>query len=368
MLIIDRALLRETLQSSLAVTFIFLLLFLVISVVNGIAKAAVGDIPAGMLFTLLGLETVKVVALMLPLSVFVGILLALGRWYRDNEMTVLSACGLGVAHFIRPVALLGIGFALIATLFSFYLAPLAARLTIKAQRADASHYDVSGITPGMFNEVKGGGFFYVEKVNKAKSTLTNLFVNNEQLGKQGVLVARTGHYYTDKSNGDQYLVLENGTRYEGSPGQADYRILRFQAYTVRIEPQAPKPLTFAGHVDAMSLHELLSSRDPRVVSELHWRIAKPVSLFILAFLAMAFAYSSPRRSRYASMFSAIIVYFIYSNLLGVGDALIKSKSVSAAVGLWWVHGLFAVLAVYLLMRRAANKPLLPRIHVLRRSA
>lgn len=363
MLIIDRALLRETLQSSLAVTFIFLVLFLVISVVNGMAKAAVGDVPAGMLFTLLGLETVKVVALMLPLSVFVGILLALGRWYRDNEMTVLSACGLGVGHFIRPLALLGVGFALIATLFSFYLAPLAARLTIKAQSADASRYEVSGVTPGMFNQVKGGGFFYVEKVDKATASLTNVFVNNEQLGKQGVLVARTGHYYTDKATGDQYLVLENGTRYEGSPGQADYRILQFRTYTVRIEPQAPPPLTFAGHVDAMSLGELLKSSNPNAISELHWRIAKPVSLFILTFLAMAFAHSSPRRSRYASLFIAIVVYFIYSNLLGVGDALIKSSSVSSAVGLWWVHGLFAMLAVYLLARRTSNKSLVPRIRL-----
>jgi len=358
MLIVDRALLRESLQSSLAVTAIFMVLFLVISLVNGLAKAAVGDVPIGILFTLLGLETVKILGLMLPLSVFVGILLALGRWYRDNEMTVLAACGLGITHFVRPIALLALGFTLIAALFSFYLAPMAARLMDRAQSADASHYNVSGIIPGVFNEVKGGGFFYVEKVDKASSSLSDIFVNNQQLGKQGVLVAKTGRYYTDTHTGDQYLVLENGTRYEGSPGDADYRILRFRSYTVRIEPRAAPPLT--AHVDTMSMLQLLDSTDRNAISEWHWRIAKPVTLFILAFLAMAFAYSNPRHGRYASLFNAIVVYFVYSNLLGVGDALIKSGRVSSAVGLWWVHGLFAALAVYLLVRRAGSKPLVPR--------
>ncbi|MDA8364121.1 MAG: LPS export ABC transporter permease LptF [Gammaproteobacteria bacterium] len=363
MLIIDRALMRDTFQSSLAVSFIFLVLFLVISLVNGLAKAALGDVPVAILFTLLGLETVKTLALMLPLSVFIGILLGLGRWYRDNEMTVLAACGLGIGHFLRPIALLAAGFALVVGLFSFYLEPLASGLIHKAQSSGNNRYEVSGIIPGTFNRVKGGGFFYVGGVDRATSSLRDIFVNNEQLGKQGVLFAKTGHYYRDRSSGDQYLVLDNGTRYEGSPGQADYRILQFQTYIVRIVPRAgPPPPT---QIDAMSLHQLLQANNPNTISELHWRIAKPVTLFILAFIAVAFAYTNPRRGRYAGLFSAILVYFVYANLLAVGDALIKSGRVSAAVGLWWVHGIFAVLAVYLLWRRAANRPLVPRPRFLR---
>ncbi len=357
MLIIDRALMRETFQSSMAVTGVFLVLFLVISLVNGLAKAAVGDVPVAILFTLLGLETVKTLALMLPLSVFIGILLALGRWYRDSEMTVLAACGLGIGHFLRPVALLAGGFALVAALFSFYLEPLAAGLIHKAQSSGSGHYQVSGIIPGTFNQVKGGGFFYVGSVDRKTSSLNDIFVNNEQLGKQGVLVASTGHYYSDRSTGDQYLVLDNGTRYEGEPGKANYRILKFGTYVVRIIPRVAPVLPT--QIDAMSLHQLLHTDNTSAVSELHWRIAKPVTLFILAFIAVAFAYTNPRRGRYAGLFGAIVVYFVYANLLAVGDSMIKSGKVSAAVGLWWVHGLFVVLAIYLLMRRARNKTLFP---------
>ncbi len=363
MLIIDRALMRDTFQSSLAVSIIFLVLFLVISLVNGLAKAALGDVPVTILFTLLGLETVKTIALMLPLSVFIGILLALGRWYRDNEMTVLAACGLGIGHFVRPIALVAAAFALVVGLFSFYLEPLAAGLIHKAQSANNDHYEVSGIIPGTFNQVKGGGFFYVGGIDRAKSSLRDVFVNNEQLGKQGVLFAKTGHYYWDRTTGDQYLVLDNGTRYEGYPGKADYRILQFQTYIVRIVPRVAPPLPT--QFDAMSLHQLLHTKNPNAVSELHWRIAKPVTLFILAFIAVAFAYTNPRRGRYTGLFGAILVYFVYANLLAVGDALIKSGRVSSAVGLWWVHGIFAVLAIYLLMRRSANRPLLPRPRILR---
>ena len=124
MLIIDRALMREVLQTSMAVTLVFVSLFVVVSLVNVLSQAAMGEVPARIVFMLLGLQTVKIVGFLLPLALFVGILLTLGRWYRESEMTVLAACGIGLTHFVRQTLLLATGFALVAALFSFYLAPI----------------------------------------------------------------------------------------------------------------------------------------------------------------------------------------------------------------------------------------------------
>lgn len=358
MLTIDRALMRETLATSLAVMLVFVLLFVSVSLVNILAKAAVGAIPVGIVFVLLGLQTVKVFSLILPLAFFVGILLTLGRWYRDNEMTVLAACGIGLFQFLRPVLLLALGFAAVAALFAFYLAPLSVTLIAQARSDNAGRYEVQEVAPGVFNEIKdGGGFFYVEQVNKDDASLMNIFMSKQEAGRYDVLVASNGHQYVDENTGDKFLVFKNGTRYEGTPGNSDYRILNFESYAVRIEPRPPAvPVT--GH-DAMSAWQLLGLHDRNAQAEWQWRLAKPISLMLLALLAMVFAFTDARRGRYTGLFIAILVYFLYSNILGIGNILLKQGRVPPIVGLWWVHLLFLALAAYLLQRRANNRPLLP---------
>jgi lipopolysaccharide export system permease protein len=372
MLIIDRALMRETLQTSFAVTFIFVSLFVVVTLVSSLGKAAVGEVPAGIVFTLLGLQTVKVIGLLLPLALFVGILLTLGRWYRDSEMAVLSACGISLMHFVRPVLLLATGFALIAALFAFYLGPLSSSLITRLKTDDTSRYEAAGVVPGVFNDVRyGKGTYYVEQINKDESSLTNIFVSTDQLGKEGVLLAKSGYHYTNKQSGDRFLMLKNGTRYEGVPGQADYRILDFETYSLRVEPPpARDPLV---RFEALTTPQLLGIEGETyakgealgpiwrqgVAAEWHWRLSKPVTMFLLALLALVFSYTHPRRGRYGGLFIAILVYFIYTNLLGVSDALLKQGRIPLVLGMWWVHASFFALAVYLLIRRSNNKSLIP---------
>ena len=371
MLIIDRALMREVLQTSLAVTLVFVSLFGVVSLVNVLAEATRGEIPARIIFMLLGLQTVKMLGLMLPLTLFIGILLTLGRWYRDSEMTVLAACGVGLLHFVRPTLLLATGFALVVALFSFYLAPISASLITKLKSEASSRYEVGGIMPGVFNEVRyGKGSYYVESIDRNSANLKNIFVSTEQADREGVLVAETGYQQTDKETGDQLLMLRNGTRYEGVPGQADYRIMQFETYALRIEPaQARDPQI---RFEALTTPQLLNKKNavyakgeatiPRwyqgVAAEWHTRLSKPVMLFVLALLALVFSYTHPRRGRYGGLFVAVLIYFLYTNLLGVSDAMLKQGRIPAILGMWWVHGLFLVLSIYLLMRRANNQALI----------
>ena len=376
MLIIDRALIREVLQTSLAVTLVFVSLFGVVSLVNVLAEATRGEVPARIILMLLGLQTVKMLGLMLPLTLFIGILLTLGRWYRDSEMTVLAACGVGLLHFVRPTLLIAMSFALVVALFSFYLAPISAGLIIKLKNEASSRYEVGGIMPGVFNEVRyGKGSYYVESIDRDSANLRNIFVSTEQADREGVLVAESGYQQTDKETGGQLLMLRNGTRYEGVPGQADYRIMRFETYTLRIEPAQVRDPQI--RFEAMTTPQLLDKKNavyvkgeatiPRwpqgVAAEWHTRLSKPVMLFVLALLALVFSYTHPRRGRYGGLFVAVLIYFLYTNLLGVSDAMLKQGRVPAALGMWWVHGLFLVLSIYLLMRRSNNQALLgfPRI-------
>lgn len=379
MLIIDRALMREVLQTSMAVTLVFVSLFVVVSLVNVLAQAASGEVPVRIVFMLLGLQTVKMVGFLLPLALFIGILLTLGRWYRESEMTVLAACGIGLTHFVRPTLLLASGFALVAALFSFYLAPMSSGLMNKLKNDPGGQYEAGGIIPGMFNDVrKGKGTYYVERVDRERGTLSNIFVSTEQSGKEGVLVARHGTPYTDKDSGNQYLLLQDGTRYDGAPGHADYTIFQFERYALRVEPPPARDALI--RFDALTTPQLLgleSEVDAKgqatiphwrrgLAAEWHWRLSKPVTLFLLALLALAFSYSHPRNSRYSGLFVAILVYFVYTNLLTFSDAMLKQGRIPLALGMWWVHGVFLALSIHLLVRRTNNQPLIPLPAFLRR--
>jgi lipopolysaccharide export system permease protein len=371
MQIINRALLRELTTTTLAVTFIFVALFMVVSMVKILAKAAAGSFPAKFIFTLLGLQTVEILSLMLPLAFYIGLLITLGRWYQDNEMTVLAACGVGLTQLLRPVLLIAAGFAVVVTLLAFYLAPIATRLVAQIKQDDSSRYEAAAITPGVFNEIlssdkaREGGVYYVEHIGPG-GEMQKVFVATRRLDRQGVVVAKTGREKSDANSGDRFLVLENGARYDGAPGQGDYRMIEFERYTLRIELPAPVLRRTSFH--AMSILDLITERKNSAIgieqqraanAELHWRLAKPVALLLLTLFALVFAYTQPRRGRYVSLFVAITAYFLYSNLLGVADAMLKRGRVPAELGLWWVHAVFFVLGAYLFWRRANYLPLLP---------
>lgn len=359
-MIIDRAYIREVVQTAMVVTAVFVSLYLVVSLVGLLSKAASGNLPTHLIFVLLGLQTVKHFGILLPLAVFIGILMTLGRWYRDSEMTVLAACGVGLAHFMRPTFYLTVAVAALVALVSFYFAPLAARLSNQIKNDNTEIYQV-GIAPGEFQRSKRtGAIFYVERVTPA-GELQNVFANNEQFGKRGVLVARTGSEYVDPKSGDRFLVLKNGTRYEGVPGQADYKILEYESYALRIEPRLITQRSESiEEIGVRRLSErLLTPGDVDANAEWQWRLAKPLALLILTVFALVFAYTDARRGRFGNLFTAIFVYFVYANLLGFAHALLKQGRLPVWLGLWWVHALFLAFGLYLLYRRATNRPLLP---------
>lgn len=371
MRIITRALVRELTTATLAVAFIFVALFMVVSLVKILAKAAAGSFPVTLVFTMLGLQTVEVLSLMLPLAFYVGLILTLGRWYHDNEMTVLNGCGVSLTQLLRPLLAITAAFAVVVVLLSFYLAPLASRFIAQVKQDEGARHQAAAIVPGVFNDVALGergrdsAVYYVEDMGSS-GEMRRVFVAASQAGRESVLVARRGWEIGDPASGDRFLVLENGVRYDGRPGQADYRKLEFERYTIRIELPAPALRHTPYH--AMPTSQLWQDATPGGQAEWHWRISKPVALLVLMLFGVVFSYTQPRRGRYVSLFVAIVAYFVYSNMLGVGDAMLKRGRLPGTVGLWWVHVLFLGLGVYLFWLRVRNRPLVPAWHWPRKSA
>jgi lipopolysaccharide export system permease protein len=348
-LIIDRAFYREAAAMILAVAVVLLIVVTLMTLTLLLGRAARGDQSEAVLYVLLGYQMMAKIDILLPLAFYLGILLTLSRWYRDSEMTVLAACGVGVMHFLKPVTWLALACGFAVLIGAFYLTPLAAR---QIERSEPGL-----ISPGVFTEAQGSGrIVYAEKAAK-NGDLEGIFVSSMEQGRQGVLIANSGQPFTDGKTGDKFLALRDGVLYDGEPGTADYRILEFGVYSLRIEPKKPMeaPVPTAG----LPTQDLLSQyRDRNVGAELHWRLGKTIALFVLMLYAVAISYTDVRRGQMSNLFAAIVVYFVYSNLLGVGETMLQNGRVPLAFGLWWVHGAMALVAAYLLWRRAHNRPLI----------
>jgi lipopolysaccharide export system permease protein len=363
-LIINRAFYREAAMTTLAISLVLLVVMVLMSMTLLLGRAVRGEQPETVVYILLGFQTLAKLDVLLPLAFYLGILLTLSRWYRDSEMTVLAACGVGLMHFMRPVMMLGLVFGALTLAGAFYFTPLATR-QIENVKSESSHRSEPGaISPGVFTEAQGTGrIVYAEKIEE-NGNLQGIFVSSLEEGRQGVLVAKSGHPYTDPKTGDKFIALRDGTLYEGVPGEAGYRILEYSAYNLRIEPKkiGEAPVPTAG----LPTHELLRQyvsamfRDEgRLLNaELHWRLGKTIALFVLALYAVVLAYTDVRRGRMSNLFVAVVVYFVYSNLLGIGETMLQNERVPRAAGLWWVHGGMALVALYFLRQRAHDRPLI----------
>jgi lipopolysaccharide export system permease protein len=356
-LIINRAFYREATLNTLAIGLVLLVVMVLMSMTLLLGRAVRGEQSGTAVYFLLGFQTLGRVDILLPLAFYLGVLLTLSRWYRDNEMTVLAACGVGLMHFLRPVLMLGLVFGAVVLAGAFYFTPLANR-QIEHIKIESVHRAEPGeISPGVFTDMPGvARAIYAEKIED-DGNLRGIFVSSLEQGKQGLLVARSGHPYTDPKTGDKFIAMHEGTLYEGEPGAADYHILSFSIYRLRIEPKkaGEAPVSMAG-LPTLTLLKQVADSDSN--AEFHWRLGKTIALFVLALYALVLAYTNVRRGKLSNLFVAIVIYFVYSNLLGIGETMLQNGQVPAAMGLWWVHGGMMLVALFLLWQRAQDRPLI----------
>lgn len=356
-MVIRRAFYREAALTIGAGVALLLLVFVVLGLTKFLGEAALGEFPRDIVFTILGLELVRRTETLIPLATYIGLLMTLARWYRDSEMTVLAACGVGLTSILRPALQLTLLIALVVAGFSFYLSPIASRITAQTKEESLRRADISLVAPGVFTELRGPErILYVQRVGP-NGVLEKVFVNDKKSAKQNVLVARTARQRIDQDTGERLLVVEHGAVYEGIPGEPDYRVTEFETFTLSLGQ--PRATPVANDVDARPTQALLRSGNVEDRIELHWRLAKPLSVLILAAFAVVLAHTDARRGRVANLIAAILVYFIYNNLTGIGGSFLRNGRVPLGVGLWWVHLSFAAVAAYLIVRRLQNRPLLP---------
>ncbi|MCQ4164673.1 LPS export ABC transporter permease LptF [Tahibacter harae] len=352
--IIDRYLLRELAFGFFASAAVLLVVTLGGTVTDVLTKVARGKLPPNLVFEILGLRTLDALTVLVPLAVFIGVLLAYGRLWRDNEMAVLQGAGQPVTGLLRPLAWLALPTVAVVGLISFWLAPAAIRLSHSLVQEANRSLVVAGLEAGRFVQLPGrGGVIYVGGMSDAGTRFERMFVQTERTDGEDtridVITAERGELGHESDGVGRYLALRDGFRVEGRIGHDDFRLLRFKGNDIALA-DSDDDATPDSLKRAAPLPELLTSSEPLQQAELHWRLAAPLSVVILALLAVPLARTRPREARYASLLVALLGYLVYLGWLGLARSFIEQGKVPPALGLWWVHLPAAAVALWLLRR------------------
>jgi lipopolysaccharide export system permease protein len=348
MLLIERHLRRQFAETVVAVAIVLLLVTLGALFVDLVSEIAKGKVPAGLLLSQLGLRSIRFLTLVLPLALFLGLLLAIGRLYQESEMAVLAGVGIGPQRLLRPLLwVAGPVFVLVA-LASLWLAPLAAGKARGMIEVANRSFLIAGLEPGRFVELPGkGGVLYVTELSTDGTRFKELFVQREQLGRLDIVTANEGSLQL-LGDTQRYLRLQDGFRVEGALGQKDFRMMRFARNDVRV-PDRERDAR-SDDLSAESTAALLARRQPAAMAELHWRMAMPLLVVALGLFALPLARSEPRQPQYGLVLVALLVYLVGMLLLLLGTALVGDGRVPAWLGLWWVHVPMLATAVWLFRR------------------
>jgi len=342
----ERALTRE-MAAGAGVGFVALVaIFSVVLLVRTLGKAAIGDLEVDAVLPMLGFRILRSLPVLLSLALFIGVFMSLTRLWRDSEAVIWMNGGVGPWGWARPVLVFVTPVVLIIALVSLEGLAWGARKQAEFELVLAAREQISSLAPGVFTEDRQSKrVIFVEAVSQDGRHVENVFVQSYERGLVGVTVARSGEV-TQLENGDTFLKLEKGKRYEGIPGAADFRMAMFKSYAVRIPVYEAPPRSIK--VRAMNSADLLHNPDPVKMGEWVSRLGYPISALLLCLLAVPLSYANPRAGRSLNVVFTVLIYAAYSNFIGLSEGWVERATLGVLESLLLVHGgmLLALLTLY----------------------
>ncbi len=340
-MILERYLMREYLRMFAMIIGGLFAIYFSTRLASFLGEAADGKISPEHIFELLGLKMFIALRDLVPMSLYIGIFAAIIRLQRDSELSAMRAAGAGHTTLMRAAFKLALLSGLFVAVMTLYVQPPTEETVRKIREQTENEATIAGVKAGRFKELRGGRIFYAENISKDDQMMQNAFVGVTKNDKVGLLRADNAFIETNEKTQDRFAVFLDGTTYAGRPGALDYVITHFAKYALRIDPHDPADLS--NEITYLPTARLLKYDTQGFRGELQWRIARPMGALLLPLLAVLIAMGSTGDSWYLGLLSAISMYFVYSNLLGVAHAMARRVTFhhSPALGFWAVQLVFA---------------------------
>ena len=370
-MIIFRYLLKEVAKTQLAVFFVLMTIFISQKFVRVLGDASEGGIPGQLVMTFIALKVPDLAGMMLPLSLFLGILLAYGRIYADSEMTVLHACGISEWYIVRVTLILSLITAIFTGAFTLYLAPMASEYEYQVKEKLATDSGLSSLIAGRFQQTGNQkAVVFVHDKNNKDSSLEKVFVAQlpergdsfESIINTSLVYANKGQVIEEES-GSQRLILEDGMRYQRDPDNGEFTTVEFNKYYVQIQDQ--KVAHKRRKLSAISTKQLMQEGAAESQAAIQWRFSFPLTCLILTFIAVPLSVVNPRQGKFAKMLPALLLFLCYFLLLTAMRSAIENQAVPSYIGVWPIHVAALFLGASLLIKGRSSglkiKSMLPSV-------
>ncbi len=344
-----KALQRDLLNLAGIVFATLFVIMITTSLIRLLGRAASGRTDTATVLPLIAFNAINILPVLLVLTLYIAVLTSLTRSYRDSEMVVWFTSGQSLLAWVRPVLGFAAPFAALVAVIALGVAPWANRQASDYEQRFAQREDVSQVSAGQFREsVSANRVFFVESLDETQTEVRNVFVTQRQDDRLTIVVSRGGRIER-RADGDRFLVLQQGRRYDGGTGRLDFRLMEFERYGIRLE--TPASTVSDDRSKLKTTLELIKAPTERNRAELLWRIGLPVSALLMALLAIPISAMNPRIGRSVNLVAALLLYVLYNNLLSVVQAWVAQGRIPFSVGVWVVHAVLAALIVWLFWRR-----------------
>lgn len=345
-MIIIRYLVRETLKSQLAILFVLMLIFFSQKSIDILGAAVQGNIPSNLVLPLLGLGVPEMAQLILPLSLFLGLLMTYSKLYTESEITVMHACGLGKSVLVKAALVLAAITAMLAVANITWMLPWSSQYQEQVLADAKANPALAAMVEGQFKTTKDGNYvLYIGDVkgNNFKNVfLAQLRAANEQ--RPSVVVAESG-YMKEDPDGRQVVILNEGTRYEGTALLRDFRITDFVNYQAIVDHQTGEARS--DRVEQKNMLQLWEENTPEVNAEFHWRLTIVFSVVVMALMVVPLSEVNPRQGRVLSMLPAMLLYLIFFLLQSTLRNSADKGDIDPRYAMWSVNLGYLILAVIL---------------------
>ncbi len=350
-MILFRYFAREVFLTMFAVAGIVLVISMGWRFSGYLEQAAAGGMAREVLFALMAYRLPGFLELIVPVSFFLSIMLVYGRLHVDSEMVVLQACGISSMRIIGMTLLLSIGVMLFTAMIALWLKPMGERQVEALLTGQKNLTEFDTLVPGRFQTLSSGQrVTYTEDFSDVGG-LTGVFINEYRSPSTSdgprdaiTVISNSGRTQVDPT-GRRFLVLNDGTRYRGIPGQKGYQVIHYEEYGQLVENDSPRVMK--ARRTAIPTVDLLTATTPEALSELHWRIAVVLIVPVIALMAIPLAKVNPRQGRYNRLVPAMILCFLYIVSLSGARSGLEKEHLPLSLGLWWVHGIFIVIVAML---------------------
>jgi lipopolysaccharide export system permease protein len=349
MMLFDSTLRRDLARSFAATLIVILTIVITMFLIRTLGQAAGGAIAPQDVVLLLGYISLEHLPTILSLSLFVAVVGTLTRMYRDSEMVIWFAAGVGLLRVVGPVLRLAWPVLLVVALLALFVWPWGNRQIEELKFRYEQRSDLARITPGQFQVSSDGRrVFFVDRDAGDGDFARNVFVLERRDDGESVTSARSGRVEMDA--GQRWVLLERGQRNDVDFASGEKRVASFESYRA-LAGEAPRSSFDNLPPKARSTWELVTQPTPRHLGELTWRIGLAIGGVTLVLLGIGLAAGNPRRGSSWNLLFALLAFVIYYNLLTLTQAWVASGRLSMGPTLLLVHGGGLLVALALLLWR-----------------